>query len=293
MAIDTAGAVPLDAPLPQPRRFTLLDTAGLVTGTDERWLAGGALQGYPPGPAYTHDPCGEGTYRVKATGGEMAAPRLGTFTVYVPGVCTAKSIGSDPSWYKNRLGLAFQAVESTAVERFLATGDGHALLGPYITDGNLDILNSGAATNYLEGLALLEDAIATVGSGMIHVTPALAVYLASMFLIAPVRGMMQTTLGTPVAVGAGYVAAYPDNAPGTPPDGQEWAYATAAVQYRRDADVTIMPGNYAQAIDRSQNEVVFIAERSYLLSWVGRIDSNDETNIQAGVLIDRTDCTCA
>ena len=57
--------------------------------------------------------------------------------------------------------------------------------------------------------------------------------------------------------------------------------------------MTILPGNYAQAIDRSQNEVVFIAERSYLLSWVGRIDSNDETNIQAGVLIDRTDCTCA
>jgi hypothetical protein len=287
MAVETAGLVPLDAPLPQPRLYDLLAGAREVMMETDRWTAGASLWGYPPGPAYTFDPCGEGTYRLKESGGEVPNPMLGTITVYVPGVCTAKSIGPTADTYKGRLMLAFAALEGLAVERFLATGDGHAGLGPYLTDPNLEILNGGTAIEPVEGLALLEAEIATVGSGMIHVAPATATHWVANLLISVGRdGKMRTGLGTPVVIGGGYMAAYPDNAPGTPPDGQEWAFASGMVEYRR-SEITVLPGNYSQALDRSVNEVVFIAERHYLVTWVGRQDTGDETQIQAGVLIDR------
>lgn len=287
MAVEGAGLVPLDAPLPQPRLYDLLAGASEITMESDRWLAGASLRGYPPGPAYTFDPCGEGTYRVKEDGGPVPNPMLGTFTVYVPGVCTARTVGPTADEYKARLSLAFRALEGLAIERFFATGDGHAGMGPYLTDPNLEILNSGTAVTPVEGLAMLEQEIATVGSGMIHVAPATATAWVANLLISVGRdGKMRTGLGTVVTIGGGYMAAYPDNAPGTPPADQEWAFASGPVEYRR-SEVTILPGNYSQALDRAQNEVVFIAERNYLLTWVGRQDSSDETQIQAGVLIDR------
>lgn len=289
MAVEEAGLVPLDGPLPQPRLYDLLAGARQVPLTeDDHWLAGARLRAYPPGPAYTFDPCGTGTYRSKEAGGDFASPALGTVTVYLPTICTARSVGDAIRNFEDRAKLAFVAYEGPAVERFFATGDGHALLGPYLTDTNLEILNGGAAVTPTEGLALLEQEIATVGAGMIHVAPATATYWVSEYLIEAGRdGKMRTRLGTLVAVGAGYMDAYPDNQPGTPADDTEWAYATGAVEYRRDADITVVGDTYAQNLNRAQNEVTLLAERNYLLTWVGRIDSNDETNIQAGVLIDR------
>ncbi len=287
MAVETAGLVPLDAPLPQPRLYDLLAGATEITTDSDRWTAGARLWGYPPGPAYTFDPCGTGTYRVKESGGEVPLPMLGTFTVYVPGICTARTIGPSPDEYKTRLRLAFLALEGIAIERFLATGDGHTGLGPYLTDPNMEILNGGTAVGPIEGLALLEQEIATVGSGMIHVAPATATYWDANLLIEVGRdGKMRTGLGTPVVIGAGYMGALPDNQNGSLPADQEWAFASGFVNYRR-SEITILPDTYAQAIDRAHNEVVYLAERNYLLTWVGRQDSNDETQVQAGVLIDR------
>jgi len=289
MAVDNGGLLPLDAPLPQPRRYTLLDAATLVTD-DSRWLGGARVWGYPPGPAFTFDPCGTGTYRAKESGGDIPQPGVGAFTVYQPGICTAVAVGPTADRYKARLRSAFEAIEATAVERFFATGDGHVLLGPYLTDGNLDILGGGAV-DPVEGLRLLENNIGERGNGMIHVTPGGATYLTENGLIAPeasggVRQMRTVGNGTLVAVGAGYIGAYPDDQPGTPAAGREWIYASGFVQYRR-GEVEVMPESYADAIERQQNEVVFLAERNYLLTWVGRQDSNDASNIQAGVLIDR------
>ncbi len=287
MSVDTAGLVPLDAPLPQPRLYDLLAGATEITMDTDRWTAGASVWGYPPGPAFTFDPCGTGTNRLKDEGGPVPNPMYATFTVYVPGVCTARSIGPTADEYKARLRLAFGALEGLAVERFLATGDGHSNMGPYLTDPNLEILHGGTAVTPVEGLALLEAEIATVGAGMIHVAPATATYWVANLLISVGRdGKMRTGLGTPVVIGAGYMGALPNNQPGTPPADTEWAFASGFVNYRR-SELTIIPGNYAQSLDRSQNEVVFLAERHYLLTWVGRQDSSDETQIQAGVLIDR------
>ena len=232
-------------------------------------------------------PCSSGTFRLKDSSSGSALPIAGAFTVVVGGSCTAKSIGSNQSWYTDRLALAFQAVESESVEKVLATGDGHATLGAYMGDTNLDILASGTAQNRREGLALLENAIAEVGNGIIHATPAVAALWRGDYLLDLGRdGQLRTGIGTLVVVGAGYIGVMPDAQLGLGAT-EEWAFATGFIQIRRD-DITILPGQYSQALDRSSNEVTFYAERDYLLSWVGRQDGSDTEHIQAGVLIDRS-----
>lgn len=282
-----SGLVPLSAPLPQPRQFTLLDAAQLVDPENDRWLAGAWIEGYAPGPAHTHDPCSTGTDRMKADAGIIARPMAGAFTAYLAGECTGAGIGPRADRFVDRLTRVFTAVEAAAVERVFATGDGHSTLGAYLTDGNLDQLASGAAQPPVEGLALLEQAIAdTGGGGLIHVGPALATHWAAEGGIQEVRGQMQTKLGTRVAVGAGYIGAFPDGG-STPAAGTEWAFATGPVAITR-SEVFSNPADYAQALDRTSNLVVFIAERHYLLTWIGRQDSSDPDHIQAGVLVDRT-----
>jgi hypothetical protein len=288
LPVTTSGALlPLDAPLPQPRRYTLLDAAQIVNSADERWLAGAWINGYPSGRPRTHDPCSTGTYRLKSADAGAARPMVGSFTVVQGGSCTAKSVGPDATWYKDRLSLAFQAVEATAVERMLATGDGHGgNLGAYIGDANMDAPVGNTPQTRREGLAILETEIAKVGNGIIHATPATATLWRGDYLIDVVGGQLRTGIGTLVVVGAGYIGARPDAYGGLGAT-QDWAFATGFIQVRRD-EITILPGQYSEALDRVSNELTFYAERDYLLSWVGRQDNSDAEHIQAGVLIDRT-----
>ncbi len=252
-------------------------------------MGGAWINDYPAGRPISHDPCSAGTNRLKAADAGTARPMVGAFTVVIGGSCTAKSIGPTSKWYEDRLALAFQAVETFAVERVLITGDHHAgSLGAYVGDANMEAPVGATAQTRREGLAILENEIASVGNGIIHITPALAALWAGDYLIAPERGQMRTIgNGTLVAVGAGYIGAKPDAYQAPVTSTQEWAYATGFIDYHSD-DLTILPGSYSQALDRSSNEVTFYAERDYLLSWVGRQDSNDDQHIQAGVLIGRT-----
>src|SRR5207247_8428220 len=97
--------------------------------------------------------------------------------------------------------------------------------------------------------------------------------------------VLYTGPGTPVAVRAGYVCtSWTAHVPGA---GQEWAFATGPVAITR-SELIINPTNMSEALDRSNNDVLFIAERHYLLNWIGRQNSSDPDHIQAAVLIDRT-----
>jgi hypothetical protein len=276
------GRYVVSAPLPQPRRYTLLDAAReLVMGSD-RWLGGVSAEGYVPGPASVFDHCSSGTDRIKADANPIPVPSFGAFTVYLVGECTAVSVGPSGETFEQRLELALQALEATAVEEVFATALGNPNFGPHLNDANLEILTAGAVTP-VEGLALLEQEIASKGGGgIIHVTPAVATYWASDFLITDVRGQMQTQLGTRVAIGAGYISAA-DASGG----GDEYAYATGPVEFMR-SEVVAVPTDYSQALDRSNNTVLYIAEREYAINWVGRSDPSDDNHIQAAVLIDRT-----
>lgn len=276
--------LPLDAPLPKPRSYRLLDAAQIVTAADERWLTGAYVNPYPAGRPETQDPCSDGTYRLKGSEGNDDPVYFGSFTVVIGATCTARSVGPNRQWFNDRLRLWFEAVESTSVEEMLVSGDGHAL-GPYLGDSNMEVLGSGGV-DPREGIALLEDAIAEVGNGMIHLAPATASILHSWYQLIKVGTQLYTGLGTPVVVGAGYRGARPDGQ-GSPGSTEEWAFASDNIQIRRD-DFNIVSENYADSLDRSTNEYTVYAERDYLLSFVGRADGSDSQHIQAGVLIDRS-----
>lgn len=283
--IAPAGLVPLQAPLPSPRSYDLLSTLEIREPAEDRWLGGAWTGGYVPGPAFTHDPCSSGSDRVKTGAGQIHTQRSFAFTVYVPGFCTAASIGPDPGYWTERLKDVFRIYESAAVERTLATGDGHGVLGPYLADENMEVLHGGLALEPVESLGLLEQAVARHGNGLIHAGPRTFTAWKAANLVWPDGPVMRTYLGTPVIVGYGYVGIAPAAAPPPLPT-QEWAFASGPVEVIRTPEVTTIPANYAEALDRSLNDVLFLAERPYLLNWLAREDQNDNDHTQAGVLVD-------
>lgn len=271
----------LSAPLPIPRRFGLFDAATVVLETD-RFPASATIEDYPKGEASVQVAGETGSLGTKTFDAVMDMQDVTGFTVYLGVTCT--TVSAKEPMFRQRLQATFRAIEQQAVERMLVDADGK-LSFPFLTDGNME--NFGAAVSPTEGLAQLENAIAAVGNGMIHVTPATATALAAESLIqrrSP--GILETMLGTVVVVGAGYIGAYPMN--GSAPTGdQEWAFASELVEVHRDDDVVIGP-TIGQSMERSTNDVSLIAERNYLLAWVGRQAPGDTNHIQSGVLIDRS-----
>ena len=281
-----AGLVPLEAPLPAPRQYDLVSAATLIDPTSDRWLGGAWTGGDAPGPAHTRDPCSTGTERVKIGPGDIVTQMHGRFVVYLSGFCTASHIGPDPSFFTDRLKLVFQVYEGAAVERMLATGDGHlGALGSYLGDPNMEVLGGGAVSP-LRALELLENRIAALGGGMIHATPAVVTAWMSAYTLEPKGSVLRTIAsGTPVANGAGYIGAVPDGQ-GAPASDQEWAFASGPIQIYRSNEIQTIGDNYAQTLDRSNNDVLFIAERPYLFNWIARNDPADDDHLQAGVLVD-------
>lgn len=274
----------LSAPLPIPRRFGLLDAATVTLHErGSRWPASAVVEDYPAGDPGVQVAGASGSLDQKSFDATIDEEEVTGFTVYLGVTCTTVSAKSDA--FRRRLQAAFRATEAEEVERMLVSADG-TLMEPYLTDGNMETLGSGAQP-VIEGLALLENAIAAVGNGMIHVTPATATALAAATLVqrrSP--NVLETALGTTVVVGAGYIGAFPmgGSAPGTD---QEWAFASGLVEVHRDEDEILGP-TVGQSMDRSTNDVYLIAERNYLLAWVGRQTSDDTNHVQAGVLIDRS-----
>lgn len=276
------------APLPVARRFTLLDAATIVEG-EERTGNGATIEDYPHAMPSVQYAFASGSARVKAIDGAFTNEDVGGFTAYLGVTCTAAGVKPREQEFRRRLQAAFRAVESTAVESWLvdtAGNMGGPMASPYLTDTNLEELNSGAATSPVESLALLENAIALVGNGMIHATPGTATAWASRYLVEEARdGQMRTRLGTLVAVGAGYIGAYPEG--GSPATGdQEWAFASGFVEIHRDEDMIL--DALSTSLERQTNDVTLIAERNYVVAWVGRQADDDTNHVQAGVLVDRS-----
>lgn len=301
-SITTAGPyLRLDGPFPQPRRYTLLDVAQYVElGEGERWGNGAWIQGYPQDPVFTNDPCAAGSEKNKHSGGAISQPVFGAFTAYLAEQCLAAVVGPDPAaWFTQRAAAAFRVAEQAAAERVLATGDSLPtwVTGPevpHLTDSNLDQLASGAAQNYLEGLALLEQAIGGTGrGGVIHTTPATATLWSARLLIEDDGNrVMRTNLGTPVVVGDGYIGAFPDGGSG-PSATEDWSFATGPLRFLTNPGITLpprlLPDSYQQALNRNTNIVEYRAERDYIVFYDSDTNSGaDFPPLQAGVLIDRT-----
>jgi hypothetical protein len=272
----------LDGPIPVAPPFSLLNTATLVPTDDERFGVGGALWPYPPGLPHAYASCSTGTFRTKADGDGWDLPIFSAVAIYLPITCS--SITAHAAGFKERAEIALAAKASFGVARELARGGANPL-NPFLTDANLTILAGGAAVTPDVGLSYLEDAIgATAQAGMIHATPAVAAAwngssggygVEQQGSNGPLRTTANKTL---VAVDGGYIGANPSlHAPAA--TGQAWAFATGPVQYRKGEPFTVAE-SIAQSMDRAQNEVTFIAEQEFLVTW--------DTALQAAVLIDWT-----
>jgi hypothetical protein len=256
VAMVTQIAYPAAPPITE-RKATLLDTA---TVTDDfAWLDGRDL--FDSYNAMTFQSaaafCAPNTKTFTQTAGYQSGWR---FAAYGGVLC--KTVGLDQAEMKARVAEVFEAGESTAVERAMMSTrfvvSNPAGLWPAPTD----ITPVAGAVKPGVGIAMLEGYASSVYVGM----PTLHIPVVIGSLILGVDGaefngdVLQTKLGSKVAVGAGYD--YPNNGPtgAAAPTGERWLYATGEVFIGR-SEVNIQ-----QAVNYSTNEVLVLGERGYIVA---------------------------
>jgi len=267
----------LNGPVPVPPRYNLLTVASFIEDLDPHWMAGGAVYPYSDiEDGATHDGCATGTFREKLTGGSIARPEFGAFTVYVAGTCTARGLGDDEA-FRQCVEVSLNALEPALVEREFAQGIAMPN-NPYLAGPGVNVLGDYAP---VEAMAQLELAIGRTGKmGVIHGDPGTTTaWAAALVLEKQGDGLRTIGNGTPVVSGYGYIDTIPLGQGTDIDDGTGWAFATGPVQFRR-SEMIMMPGTLAEALDRQSNTVTYRAERHYLVDW--------DTELQAAVLVERT-----
>lgn len=278
--MSTVGLAPKlveDGPLPVAPKYRLLDVAQQLQEGDAHWQAGVSVWPYPPDLPSLWDTCDHGTMS-KDEGDEIPNPRFDPFAVVLPVTCTTRALGGATDELRGRAIAALDASVSYGAEQQLSQGVANPLT-PYLSDASVTLLGS---LGRIESLAALEDAIGQTGrGGMIHATPAIATRWASEHLLEDKSGTLRTTIGTPVAVGGGYVGADPSAGsapptPGSPGVGTEYAFATGPVRYIQSEDI-VVAGSVRESMDRTNNVVTFRAERHFVVYW--------DTVLQVAVLV--------
>ena len=278
-------ALDLDGPLPIEPEHSLLNTrirtadgglASVVVERDAtRVLNGVNVWGYPTGCSDLWEPCSDGTFRTKTEESEQPSPRFDSYVVYKPIMCS--SIGlSNPDELNDRISRVLDATVSAGVETAVAAGvEGSS--NPFIGDVNVSDLTPTPGTAVSAGVALsiLENAIgATCRDGMIGATPATIAALQAFPIGGEADRRLVTANGTPVYSADGLIGL---DTPfiGTPVGTEDWMIAHGPIQVYMGPTVTF---NTRSSLDRSDNTLVFRAERYVLHIW--------DTALQAAVLVD-------
>lgn len=271
-------ALDIDGPLPEKPRFTLLDIPGVLQEGGGRWQNGVAVHGYPTETPLSWEPCSDGTYRDKDEGGEVPLPLFHPVGLYLPITCDARQVGSNWRDFAGRASTALEARLSFGVEHVLSQGVVGSL-NPFLGDADVTKLAAGAAqSNAATALAYLENAIGETGQrGMVHATPAVGTQWAAASLLQVVGDHLETYLGTPVAIGGGYIGAVANGtAAGA---GNAWAFATGPVEVFV-GDYRLVGDDINGTLDTTSNDVTFRAERYIVAEW--------DTALQSAVLVDWT-----
>lgn len=269
-------ALDLDGPLPVAPKHGLLTIPGVIRAEDAtRELNGVNVWGYPTGCSELWEPCSDGTFRTKSEESSQPTPRFDSYVVYKPIICS--SIGlSDPQELSDRISRVLDATLSAGIETALSAGVTGSS-NPFIGDTDVDDLTPtpGTAVSPKVGLSILENAIgATCRAGIIGATPATVAALQ----MDPLEDMDQlvTVNGTPVYSADGLIGLTTDDLD-APDVGEDWMVATGPIQVYLGPTVTF---DTRSSLDRSDNTLVFRAERYVLSIW--------DTALQAAVLVDWT-----
>src|SRR5574339_60047 len=268
-----------------PRPFGLWSVVQDRSAEGEKhWRMGVTYDVWCPAASTTYDPC-LGVSGVSGVGAVGLPPAKAATTSYsrrdaTPFTVTEEIDCSAPGFYNTAQALAVDALtrsEMRQVERAFATclARGQVTVFPHLaasiqlnTDGSM--LQSAATTltatpvDVVEAFARLESALASCydGVGVIHIPVAVLEIAAAHMLIERSGPQLRTPGGLLVAAGAGYPGTAPDGS--TPTAGVVWLYATGAVFGYRSEIFTHDP---VQALDRTDDTVKMIAERTYLLGW--------------------------
>jgi hypothetical protein len=274
----------LDGQPPAPPLFTLFGAATSPDDVaDDRWIGSFAAETYPCRAGGVYDPSCGGSALVRPSAAAPAGtPVVQPFVAQLVVACEDWAVGSYDRLRQRAL-AAFAAYESWFVEREFATGAAIPA-NPHLSMTSATTLNAAAATSVVNGIALLEQAIANQGGrGMIHVPAHIGYQLALSVGCSRDGSRLVTPLGTIVVPGQGYPGNAPDGA--APADaGKGWCYATGLAQARRAPNPTVLPDSIGEALDRTTGQVTLIVERPYAVTW--------DRCVHAAVLIDRCKTTC-
>jgi hypothetical protein len=279
------------APAFTPRQFGLLTSLNDVVRTpvNPHWQYGVTWESLCGDAGTTFDDCivvtGSGTGQpvppspAKAdTGLDLIKRGATPFTVFAEIDCSAPGF-----WDRAEevVGDGLLRTEQEQVERALWTGiaGGQNVVFPHLAasaaisdeDGILlqtagVSVSGNAVYDITEGLGRLEGLLASCygGQGVIHAPATLAATFAAQGLVKPQGTKMLTALGNIVVFGAGYPGTSPSAPLDPSPATSQWMYATGAMFIYRSR-ATIIPKR--DSIDRAENTVKAIAERTYVIGW--------------------------
>lgn len=273
----SAGQPLVPAPTRTPLSYGLLSVSQTPIDTNEHWRLGVRYEPDACTPDnLTFEVCpATGSPEIKLPTDTWTTRAANPVTIYALPIC-----GPVGNWddYEQRVTRAFTSGEARAIEREFWTGE-NGLLPHLAADTEVsgtgfdsevviqtaaDVLVTGAV-DITEGIALLEEALATCygNEGVLHVPPIAVAHLQARHLVTVDGPRLRSPSGHLVAAGAGYVGSAPD---GTgPTDGVYWLYATGAIFVRRGA--LTLTSSKQQALDRERNDVVLVAERTYVVGW--------------------------
>lgn len=161
--------------------------------------------------------------------------------------------------------LAWTAERSIEEAFYFGTAvDSPVLVGPGTT-----ALNTAATpVSLAAGIGMLEAMIGQTmaGVGTIHLPRELGDIAARYHQTFGSGGTLYTALGTPIAFGTGYGNVSPAGVPA--PDGVVWIYGTGPV-FLALGEPFMNPPSFQDAIDRTNNELFWMAEQQVLLSVDG------------------------
>jgi hypothetical protein len=285
----------VDAPTFVPSPFGLLGVLTPSSTTDPHWQNGVTWQSFCMDPmgATTYDEClvvtGVGDVpapSVKSGNVDLTTRAATPFTAYARFDCA--TVGYTTEDFARIGTTALTQSESWQVENAVWTGlaDGKPVVYPHLTANAEAVDASGytlqlatsvpvtGAVNAVVGLGLLEKSLADChnGAGIIHVPVKLLPTLDAYGVVRERNGILKTLNGNTVAVGAGYPGTSPTNV--DPGDTQAWMYATGPMFLYR-SQIRVMP--YRESVNRSNNTVEMLAERTYVIGW---------DCCQSGILVD-------
>jgi hypothetical protein len=271
--------VPVSSPTFTPLSYGLLSAADIVTEGSSRWTGG--IEFIPDAceeAGITTSPC-------PATGSIHKSPNVtgvdvrgaDPFTVFADILCSP--VGFDEDEFKARTTAALTNGEARAAERVFWTGvAGAATVNPHlaedtaVTDARGVLLQSaaslvitGAAISVTRALGLLEGSLAECygGEGVIHVPREALAHLGAVTNVVRDGQRLRTLSGNIIAAYSSNNKEGPTGAEATL--GEGWFYATGALSIRRSGIDYVSA--YTEAVDRSENTMVYIAERTYVVNW--------------------------